>query len=138
MNLKWIFLENEVLSKQKQYKCNSVNGLNQNDSSSQTSLNKSTPKKVVSMSEMSNSSSSSSSIKSQQIVRSKCACCACKKMFVTRRGDMEILEVDQVASWGSGLLVVTKLINKKNVTKLISYKYIKNIWVNDSEHQTCF
>ncbi len=49
-----------------------------------------------------------------------------------RQGDIDIFEVKEVANWGTGLLVVTKFINSKNITKLVNYKCLKHIWVNDS------
>lgn len=59
----------------------------------------------------------------------KCACCACKLM-VKRSGDVDIMEVEQVANWGCGLLTVTKLISNKNVIKMANFKFLKQIWVN--------
>lgn len=61
-----------------------------------------------------------------------CSCCACKTM-TTRKGDIEFFEVEEIANWGSGILVLTKLINTKNVTKMVNYRYLKHIWVNDHE-----
>lgn len=60
----------------------------------------------------------------------KCGCCACKTM-VTRIGDVEFFEVKEISNWGSGILVITKLINNKNVKKLVNYKYLKHIWINN-------
>lgn len=59
----------------------------------------------------------------------KCSCCACKTL-TTRKGDIEFFEVEEIANWGSGILVLTKLVNTKNVTKMVNYRYLKHIWVN--------
>lgn len=64
--------------------------------------------------------------------KAKCSCCACKTM-TTRKGDIEFFEVEEIANWGSGILVLTKLINTKNVIKMVNYRYLKHIWVNDQE-----
>lgn len=65
------------------------------------------------------------------ITMNKCACCSCK-LLTTRQGDVDIFEVKDVPTWGTGLLVVTKFINSKNVTKLVNYKCLKHIWVNNN------
>lgn len=67
------------------------------------------------------------------ITQTKCACCACK-MLTTRKGgeDMDIFEAKEINSWGSGLMVVTKFINNKNIIKLVNYKCLKHIWVNNT------
>jgi hypothetical protein len=65
------------------------------------------------------------------ITMNKCACCSCK-LLTTRQGDVDIFEAKDIASWGTGLLVVTKFINSKNITKLVNYKCLKHIWVNNN------
>ena len=70
-----------------------------------------------------------------QITKSKCACCACKIMLTQKKGDVDSLEIKEVSSWGSGLLVVTKFINSKNVAKLIDYKFVQHIWVNSQQEE---
>ena len=64
----------------------------------------------------------------------KCACCACKTL-ATRKGsnDLDVYEVKEISNWGTGILVVTKFTNSKNVTKLINYKCLKQIWLNDQK-----
>lgn len=81
------------------------------------------------------SSSSSNEMGNKKVAAeksTKCACCACKTM-VTRKGDVEFFEVKEISNWGSGILVMTRLINNKNVTKMVNYKYLKHIWVNNHE-----
>ena len=70
-----------------------------------------------------------------QITKSKCACCACKIMLTQKKGDVDSLEIKEVSTWGSGLFVITKFINSKNVPKLINIKCIKNIWVNSKQKE---
>lgn len=61
-----------------------------------------------------------------KITQMKCACCACK-MMIKRKGDTDCIELNHVCSWGTGLLVVTKLVNSKNVIKLANYKFLKQV-----------
>jgi hypothetical protein len=75
---------------------------------------------------------STASVKSRMIA-SKCACCSCK-MLVKRKGDVEFFEIGEVSTWGSGILVITKLINNKGVVKLVNFKFLKHIWVNNFKH----
>lgn len=79
------------------------------------------------------STTSMSSVKSK-LIASKCACCSCK-MLVKRKGDVEFFELDEIPSWGSGILVITKLVNNKNAVKLVNFKFLKHIWVNNTKHQ---
>ncbi len=79
-----------------------------------------------------NSTSTVSSVKSCMIA-SKCACCSCK-MLIKRKGDVEFFEIGEVATWGSGILVITKMINNKGVVKLVNFKFLKHIWVNNCKH----
>ena len=69
------------------------------------------------------------------ITQTKCACCACK-MLTTRKGggDMDIFEAKEINSWGTGLLIVTKFINSKNIVKLINFKLLKHIWINNNNN----
>lgn len=53
--------------------------------------------------------------------------------MTTRKGDVEFFEIDEISNWGSGILVLTKLINAKNVIKMVNYRYLKHIWVNNHE-----
>jgi len=53
--------------------------------------------------------------------------------MTTRKGDIEFFEIEEISNWGSGILVLTKLINTKNVTKMVNYRYLKHIWVNNHE-----
>ena len=75
------------------------------------------------------STTSMSSVKSK-LIASKCACCSCK-MLVKRKGDVEFFEIGEIPTWGSGILVITKLVNNKGLVKLINFKFLKHIWVNN-------
>lgn len=67
-----------------------------------------------------------------KLTQIKCACCSCK-MLIKRNGNTDFIEVNEVNNWGSGLLVVTKLVNSKNIIKLANYKFLKHIWLNNHE-----
>jgi hypothetical protein len=66
----------------------------------------------------------------------KCTCCSC--MLTTNREgtETESLNISDVNNWGTGLLVVTKFINNKNLTKFVNYKCIKHIWLNTQKETT--
>jgi hypothetical protein len=131
-----------------------ASGMNNNNS---TNLNRAKTKSSLSCNSLSEINSSSSRSKSNkrskltgsstsltgisaytgpsQITKSKCACCACKIMLTQKKGDIDSLEIKEVSTWGSGLLVITKFINNKNVSKLIDIKCLKNIWVNSKQKE---
>ncbi len=67
------------------------------------------------------------------ITQTKCACCACK-LLTTRKGGDDVFEAKEINTWGSGLLVVTKFINSKNIVKLVNFKIIKHIWMNSEKN----
>lgn len=66
-----------------------------------------------------------------KLTQLKCACCACK-LVVKRNGDTDILEVSDIENWGTGSLIVTKLIDKKNALKMANFKFLKKIWINEN------
>ena len=106
--------------------------INSQSSFSCNSLNELTVKKKLSKKYLSNTSlANPNTATNTSITLNKCACCSCK-MLTTRQGDIDVFEVKEVANWGTGLLVVTKFINSKNITKLVNYKCLKHIWVNNS------
>lgn len=125
--------------------CNSLNGASDKSISNSTKPSKLPIRRPIkpSCSSMSLNNSNNISSKRDQVqntaatastTRSKCSCCACKTMTTTRRGDVEFFEVEEVSNWGSGILVLTKLINTKSVIKMVNYRYLKHIWVNNSSN----
>jgi hypothetical protein len=116
------------------FSCNSLNELNNRNLKSAFSMaslvqHANSPAANTNKQKLTRSTSNSLSI-----TKAKCACCSCK-MTTTRKGDVEILEVREVSSWGSDLLVKTLFINNKNVTKLINFKILKHIWVNNHQQE---
>ena len=111
----------------------SIQKIDNSNSFSCNSLNEVTSptKKQSKLNRYSSNTNLSPSQNVTSITMNKCACCSCK-LLTTRQGDIDIFEVKEVANWGTGLLVVTKFINNKNITKLVNYKCLKHIWVNDS------
>lgn len=112
-------------------KSQSGSNINSTNSFSCNSLNEEPITKKKTNNKYSSNTSLAQGNTFQSITMNKCACCSCK-MLTTRQGDIDIFEVKEVPNWGTGLLVVTKFINNKNITKLVNYKCLKHIWVNDS------
>ena len=115
------------------FSCNSLNELNNRNLKSAFSMaslvqHANSPAPNANKQNLTRSTSNSLSI-----TKAKCACCSCKMMTTTRKGDVEILEVHEVNNWGSDLLVKTLFINNKNITKLINFKILKHIWVNNHQ-----
>jgi hypothetical protein len=68
--------------------------------------------------------------------KSKCSCSSCQ-MFLKLEANLELVEIKEVSNWGFGVLVLTKFINNKNTVKLVDYKFLKDIWVNNCEFESC-
>ncbi len=122
---------------------NVTTNINSQNSFSCNSLNELGSKKKFMKKSLSNSSlvannmttANTANTNNTSITLNKCACCSCK-MLTTRQGDIDVFEAKEVANWGTGLLVVTKFINSKNITKLINYKCLKHIWVNNNYNKS--
>jgi len=47
-----------------------------------------------------------------------------------RSAEIDVHFVRELKDWGCGLQIITKLVNQKNIIKLVNYKCFKNIWIN--------